>query len=70
MDENAWKYIRLEFKDDVMVGATSVGLTQHVGILRGLIQNQLPLGEWKQKLLRDPTRIMEAYLAKAQGVTH
>lgn len=69
MDENGWRYLRLEFKDDVMVGATSVGLTQHVGVLRGLIQARIPLGDWKGHLLRDPTRIMEAYLAKAQAAT-
>jgi hypothetical protein len=27
------------------------------------------LGEWKQHLMKDPTRIMEAYLAKAQAAT-
>ncbi|HQR50602.1 MAG TPA: FAD-dependent oxidoreductase [Methylophilaceae bacterium] len=69
MDEDGWRYLRLEFKDEVMVGATAVGLTQHVGVLRGLIQAQVALGEWKQHLLKDPTRIMEAYLAKAQAAT-
>ena len=47
-----------------MVGATSIGLTQHVGVLRGLIQGRVRLGVWKQKLLQDPSRVMEAYLAK------
>lgn len=69
MDEDSWKYLRLEFKDDVLVGATSVGLTQHVGVLRGLIQAQVPLGEWKEKLLKEPARVMEAYLATAQAAT-
>jgi NAD(P)H-nitrite reductase large subunit len=63
-DPERYRYINLEFKDDVMVGATSLGLTQHVGVLRGLIQGKVPLGGWKDKLLDDPTRIMEAYLAK------
>jgi NADPH-dependent 2,4-dienoyl-CoA reductase/sulfur reductase-like enzyme len=63
-DPERYRYINLEFKDDVMVGATSLGLTQHVGVLRGLIQGKVPLGGWKDKLLEDPTRIMEAYLAK------
>ena len=63
VDEPQHRYISLQFQDDVMVGATSLGLTQHVGVLRGLIQGKVPLGEWKDKLLQDPTRIMEAYLA-------
>lgn len=69
VDNEAFKYLRLEFKDDILIGATSLGLTQHVGVLRGLIQTRVPLGEWKDKLLADPTRIMEAYLAKAQAAT-
>jgi NAD(P)H-nitrite reductase large subunit len=68
MDESNFKYLRLEFEGDVLIGATSLGLTQHVGILRGLIQTRTHLGEWKNHLLKDPTRIMEAYLAQAQGV--
>jgi NAD(P)H-nitrite reductase large subunit len=62
-DAEHYRYIQLQFKDDVIVGATSLGLTQHVGVLRGLIQGKVPLGKWKDKLLQDPTRIMEAYLA-------
>ncbi|MEE4379727.1 MAG: FAD-dependent oxidoreductase [Candidatus Competibacteraceae bacterium] len=57
-------YLNLEFQDDVMVGATSLGLTQHVGVLRGLIQSRVKLGDWKSKLKRDPSRLMEAYLAR------
>lgn len=60
------RYISLQFKDDVLVGATSVGLTQHVGVLRGLIQSQTPLGEWKEILMDEPLRVMDAYLACAQ----
>ncbi len=60
------RYISLQFKDDVMVGATSVGLTQHVGVLRGLIQGEVNLGEWKDILMKEPLRVMDAYLACAQ----
>jgi NAD(P)H-nitrite reductase large subunit len=67
MDEENFRYLRLEFKDDVLVGATSLGLTQHVGVLRGLIQGRIRLGEWKEHLKQDPTRIMEAYLSRAQA---
>jgi NAD(P)H-nitrite reductase large subunit len=63
-DPENFRYLNLQFKDDVLVGAQSLGLTQHVGVLRGLIQGQTPLGDWKEKLKRDPTRIMEAYLQR------
>lgn len=63
-DPENFRYINLQFKDDKLVGAQSLGLTQHVGVLRGLIQGQTPLGEWKQKLQKDPTRVMEAYLQR------
>jgi len=33
--------------------------------LRGLIQGQVSLGAWKPRLLRDPTRLMEAWLARS-----
>ncbi len=69
VDAENFKYLRLEFQGDVLIGATSLGLTQHVGVLRGLIQTRTHLGEWKQKLLNDPTRLMEAYLASAQAAT-
>jgi NAD(P)H-nitrite reductase large subunit len=66
-DEDHFKYLRLEFDDDFLVGANGIGLTEHVGILRGLIEGRVPLGEWKGHLLRDPTRLPEAYLARAQA---
>ncbi len=69
VDEENFRYMHLEFKDDILVGATSLGLTQHVGVIRGLIQGKIRLGEWKDCLLKDPTRIMEAYLARTQGTT-
>jgi NAD(P)H-nitrite reductase large subunit len=65
-----FRYLNLEFQDDVMVGATSLGLTQHVGVLRGLIQGKVHLEEWKPKLMDDPTRVMEAYLAKNYSAQH
>jgi NAD(P)H-nitrite reductase large subunit len=67
MDENRFRYISLQFKDDVLVGATSIGLTDHVGVLRGLIQTRTPLGTWKERLMQDPLRVMEAYLSSAQA---
>ena len=38
------RYLRLEFQDDLLVGALAIGLTQHVGVLRGLIQTKVRLG--------------------------
>ncbi len=67
VDEENFRYLSLEFEDDVLVGATSLGLTQHVGVLRGLIQTGTRLGAWKDALLKDPSRVMEAYLARAQA---
>ncbi len=63
-----FQYLNLQFEDDILVGATSLGLTQHVGVLRGLIQSKIKLGDWKNRLMEDPTRIMEAYLANTQAV--
>ena len=70
MDPIGFKYLRLEFLKDVLVGATCVGSTEHIGVLRGLIQGKIPLGEWKQLLLDEPTKLMEAYLAKGQAQSH
>ena len=67
LDEDEFRYLRLEFKGDVLVGANGLGLTEHVGVLRGLVEGQVRLGEWKDRLMRDPMRLPEAYLACAQG---
>ena len=67
VNEKEYKYLNLQFENDVLVGASSLGLTQHVGVLRGLIQSQTPLGVWKDRLMKDPMRIMEAYLACTQA---
>lgn len=64
-DDN--RYLRLEFRDDVLIGALAIGLTQHVGVLRGLVQTGVKLGTWKKRLLDDPSQIMHAYLARVQG---
>jgi NADPH-dependent 2,4-dienoyl-CoA reductase/sulfur reductase-like enzyme len=63
-DEANGKYLSLQFKDDVLIGATSIGRTDHVGVLRGLIQNRTRLGDWKDKLLADPTQFAMAYMAR------
>ncbi len=65
-----YKYMNLRFgvddQADVLVGATTLGMTQHVGVLRGLIESKIHLGEWKQRLIADPMRIMDAYVASTQ----
>jgi len=66
-DDDAFRYLRLEFDDDMLVGALALGLTQHVGVLRGLIQTKTKLGPWKDALMGDPHLVMHAYLARAQG---
>lgn len=62
-DLDRFKYLNLQFKGDVLVGASSLGLINHIGVLRGMIQSRTRLKDWKQKLTDDPTRIMEAYIA-------
>jgi NADPH-dependent 2,4-dienoyl-CoA reductase/sulfur reductase-like enzyme len=69
-DPERYRYISLQFEDDVLVGAQSLGLTQHVGVLRGLIQSKIKLGKWKDHLMKDPTRVMEAYLGCTQAIGH
>lgn len=70
VDTDRYRYLSLQFQGDVLVGAQALGLTNHVGVLRGLIQTKLKLGKWKDHLLHDPTRIMEAYLGATQSIGH
>ena len=70
VDEEGFQYLRLAFKDDVIVGALALGLTAHVGVIRGLIQTKVPLGHWKDRLMKDPHRVMEAYLVRTQGSSY
>ncbi|OGB31361.1 MAG: pyridine nucleotide-disulfide oxidoreductase, partial [Burkholderiales bacterium RIFCSPHIGHO2_02_FULL_66_10] len=65
-DEKSGRHLSLQFKDDLMVGCNSVGWTDHVGVMRGLVEGQVRLGEWKDTLMADPTKLMDAYLASAQ----
>ena len=66
-DKPAGRHLSLQFQGDVLVGCNSVGWTQHVGVMRGLVEGQVKLGAWKDHLLKDPTKLMEAYLACAQA---
>lgn len=66
-DRAAGRHLSLQFDDDVIVGCNSIGWTDHVGVMRGLVEGQVRLGPWKDTLLKDPTKLMEAYLARAQA---
>jgi NAD(P)H-nitrite reductase large subunit len=66
LDEENYRYIRLEFDGNCLVGAQTLGRTNHIGVLRGLIQSRKDLGVWKQKLKEDPHLIMDAYVALSQ----
>ncbi len=67
VDNERFRYLRLAFEEDVVVGALALGLTQHVGVIRGLVQSRVRLGRWKDQLMRDPHQVMEAYLACTQN---
>jgi NADPH-dependent 2,4-dienoyl-CoA reductase/sulfur reductase-like enzyme len=66
-DKAAGRHLSLQFQGDVLVGCNSVGWTEHVGVMRGLVEGQIHLGDWKETLKNDPTKLMEAYLASAQA---
>ncbi len=66
LNEAQHRYVSLQFRDDVMVGATCIGWTNHVGALRGLVQGRTKLGAWKDKLMVDPTQFVAAYVACAR----
>ncbi len=67
-DKAAGRHLSLQFTGDRLVGCNSVGWTDHVGAMRGLVEGQVKLGaDWKQRLLKDPTQLMAAYLATAQA---
>lgn len=61
------RHLSLQFAGDRLVGCNAIGWTQHVGVMRGLVEGEVRLGEWKDKLLEDPTLLMAAYLARAQA---
>ena len=69
-DRNAGRHLSLQFSGERLVGCNSIGWTDHVGAMRGLVEGQVKLGEWKQRLIDDPTQLMPAYLATAQAQDH
>jgi NAD(P)H-nitrite reductase large subunit len=69
-DKAAGRHLSLQFEGDRLIGCNAIGWTAHIGVMRGLVEGAVKLGEWKDKLLADPTLLMEAYLACAQGQQH
>ena len=66
-DADGWRHLSLQFDGDRLVGCNAIGWTEHVGVMRGLVEGAVPLGPWKHKLMDDPTLLMEAYLDRAQA---
>jgi len=66
VDDENFRYMNLAFEGDKLVGALSLGRTDQIGVIRGLIQTRVGLGKWKDVLMHDPNRVAEAYV----GQTH
>jgi NAD(P)H-nitrite reductase large subunit len=66
LKKDAYRYLKLQFAEDRLVGAITLGHTDSVGVLRGMIQSRIRLGTWKDRLLDDPSRYLEAYVARTQ----
>jgi len=66
-DTAAGKHLSLQFQGERLVGCNAIGFTEHVGVMRGLVEGQVALGAWKDRLMADPTQLMAAYLATAQA---
>jgi NAD(P)H-nitrite reductase large subunit len=62
VDAEHFLYTRLCFEGDVLIGAITIGNTRHVGAMRGLIQTRRHLGEWKDKLMKNPQLVMDAFV--------
>ncbi|MCU7836692.1 MAG: FAD-dependent oxidoreductase [gamma proteobacterium symbiont of Taylorina sp.] len=65
LDKDNYLYINLQFDGDYLVGVSSLGHTQNIGVVRGLIRGKVKLGVWKKRLMNNPNRLMEAYLASS-----
>ena len=62
LDRERRRYLSLVFDEDVLIGANAVGMTQHIGMLRGLIQSKVRLGREKAALMQNPLDFTQAYL--------
>jgi hypothetical protein len=59
------KHLSLQFDGDRAGRLQQRGLDQHVGVMRGLVEGQVTAGRVEDRLMHDPTLLMEAYLACA-----
>ena len=66
LDPDNYRYTHLAFDGDQLIGALTIGRTNNIGILRGLIQSRTKLGVWKDRLKKNPNRIAESYIANTQ----
>ncbi len=66
IDAERYRYTNLAFEGDRLIGALTIGRTDNIGILRGLIQSRTKLGVWKERLMKSPNRIAESYIANTQ----
>lgn len=67
VDEKNFKYLKLNFLGDKLIGAQCVDTTDNIGQLRELIQTGFRLGKWKDRLMSEPERFRDAYIAVAGG---
>jgi hypothetical protein len=65
-----YQYMNLQFNDHCLVGCRYVIKTQHIGVLRGLIESRIKLNVWRQRLINNPTLIMQAYMACTQELEY
>ena len=66
VDEQAWRYVGLQFDGDRLIGATTLGFTENVGVLRGLIQSGRPIRA-KAGIGTDPRDLVKAYIASVHA---
>jgi NAD(P)H-nitrite reductase large subunit len=67
VDAEHFLYTRLCFERDVLIGAITIGNTRHVGAMRGLIQTRRHLGGWKEKLMKNPQLVMDAFVGLSEA---
>ncbi len=61
------RYTKLVFDGDVLKSALTLGRTDMVGALRGLIQSRTRLGPWKARLKKNPNLVAEAFVAQTSN---
>lgn len=66
-DAPGFKHLSLQFDAERLVGCNSIGWTDHVGVMRGLVEGRVKLGEWRERLIEDPTKLADAYIAQGQA---